>query len=99
MKTASKWIKFLKKSLEAERWEDRLYAVVALARIDSREASDSFLKLLDDPQAEVRREAAKALGLIGDSRVRSKLEALGANDDDPGVQEQACASLSMLLAR
>jgi HEAT repeat protein len=57
------------------------------------------VKLLDDPQAEVRREAAKALGLIGDSRAQSRLAELRARDTDATVKEQACASLSALLAQ
>jgi HEAT repeat protein len=92
-------VDFLKRSLDEEHWEDRLYAILGLANANNTDARESFVRLLDDPHADVRRAAARALGLVGDDRARSKLTEVAEQDHDPSVREHACAALSGIVGR
>jgi HEAT repeat protein len=98
-RNAAKYTDFLKRSLDEQHWEDRLYGILGLASANNKDARDSIVKLLDDPHADVRREAARALGLVGDGRARSKLTEIVDKDPDPLVREQACSALSSIGAR
>jgi HEAT repeat protein len=54
------------------------------------------LGALDDPEPDVREQAAWALGMIRDERAIDTLRA-ALKDEDPDVREQVAWALGMLL--
>jgi len=52
--------------------------------------------LLSDPEVELRRQAAKALGRISNKEVLSALQAAKAGDPDHGVRQEAYKSIILL---
>jgi HEAT repeat protein len=99
VKQAGDYADFLKANLKHDDWENRLYAITALAGTENQDVRESFLGLLDDPQIEVRREAARALGLVGDARAITKLTQVAEGEPDNSVREEVCLSLAAIGQR
>jgi HEAT repeat protein len=57
------------------RWQIRAKAVTALGALHMRSSVSVLLYALDDPSPEVRSAAARALGMVGDPRATSALNA------------------------
>jgi HEAT repeat protein len=91
---AAKWTEFAKKQLKSDSWESRQYAIVVVAAAGGIEARDSFVELLTDSQAEVRKEAVRALTLLGGAD--HALLAVSASDSDASIRALACAGLASL---
>lgn len=73
----------------------RQKALRSLGRLKERRAVPSILDALREEMASLRKEAAAALGEIGDSAARAGLEA-AANDPDPDVRKTVRWALQRL---
>ena len=91
---ASKWLPFLKKQLKSDSWESRQYAIVALAADGGVEARESFVELLADSEPQVRREAIRALALLGGTE--QVIAGVSTDDPDATVRAVACNALAGL---
>lgn len=69
--------------------KEKAFPVRVLGSLASKEAVPALLELLKSKEAEIRREAATALGLIGDESALSALESVAATDPDAGVKRVA----------
>jgi len=80
-------------------WVDRSEAIRALGRSDNKGATATLVKALEkDPEAFVRREAAIALGRLGDVKAFTPLN-MAIYDKDQGVREESYASLQKFLKK
>lgn len=85
--------------LEDEHWQVRKEVARRLGQRQPPPAGaiDALCRsLLLDGTAEVRGQAATALGSIGDPRAREQLQAAAARDGDPGVRALATAALQRI---
>ena len=87
---------FLRGLSDSDDWQTRVYAIAALARLKDGDAAKSLLKLLDDENATVRREAAAALGLVGGLASKARLTNVASGDSDADVRIAACQALTQL---
>lgn len=79
----------------------RVAAGTALGRLKAREAVDALVYAVRDPMAEASEEAVRALGLIGDRRAISALQAAINNQDGfflENVRRTAEEALSRITA-
>ncbi|MGD0041822.1 MAG: HEAT repeat domain-containing protein, partial [Isosphaeraceae bacterium] len=74
----------------------RRRAAVELGEIHCQEAVPALIEATGDVNAEVRREAAMALGLIHDPVARACLERLAKGDPDQRVQRAALGAIKMI---
>jgi HEAT repeat protein len=81
------------RSLKSSQWEERKNCAIHLGKAKVKEAVPNLIKALDDSDYDVRREAAKALGLIGDSRAEKRLAEVVENDSDDKVKKAATQAL------
>lgn len=63
--------------------------VMTLGSMKFKEAVPALIKMLENSHPEVRKEAAKALGLIGDPSVKKLLSTLAQNDTNSDVRSTA----------
>lgn len=89
---------FLRDLCNSDDWQTRVYAIAGLSRAKDTDVTESLLKLLDDENGTVRREAAEALGLIGGVKAKVRLDTLSSDDTDAAVRSAACQALSNLKA-
>jgi len=75
----------LVRRLEDPLTENRVLALMGLARLGDRQALDPVLARLSDQSPAVRAQAVKTLGVLGDPKVRQPLEALQQKESDPDV--------------
>jgi hypothetical protein len=78
----------LRAALTDAFWQVRLKAVRSLGRLKIAAAMAGIAESLNHPQANLRKEAAFALGEIGDARAIPMLQAVMA-DPDPEVRKNA----------
>lgn len=71
----------------------RQWAAIQLARDLRADLAPTFRKLLEDPEAAVRREAARALGHLRDTDAETPLSQMALNDPDPGNRKEALRAL------
>jgi len=79
----------------------RVAAATTLGRLAAREAVDALVYAIRDPMAEASEEAVRALGLIGDRRAISALQAAINNQDGfflENVRRTAEEALSRITA-
>lgn len=74
----------------------RVAALRAVAKIGDRSAVDAVLARLSDDISTVRAEAVYALGVLGDPRVRPRLEVFKERESHPDVQQALAAVLARL---
>jgi HEAT repeat protein len=75
----------LVRRLEDPLTDNRVLALMGLARLGDRQAVDPVLARLADQSPAVRGQAVKTLGVLGDPKVRQPLEALQQKESDPDV--------------
>lgn len=87
------FIERFKTQLQSDDGGKRSFAarVFGVARL--KEFAPALLPLLDDQNAEVRKEAATALGLLADSATVARLTVMAREDPDEGVREASSLSL------
>lgn len=74
-------------------------AVLSLMKIDPASITEPFMDLLQSNCSEIRADAAWALGLSGDSRAKSRLLEIMAQDEDSNVRLKASIALRQLGAK
>ncbi len=85
------------KDLKATHWGDRLVAVINLGNSRNPEILEPMKKVLKtDDIPEVRREAAKALGKLGDMAAMETLEQAAKRDSSHEVRVEARDALRAL---
>jgi HEAT repeat protein len=82
-------------ALDDEFWQVRLKAVRRLGRLKAAQAAPWIAASLRHCQANLRKEAAAALGEIGDAPSRPRLEA-AQDDPDPDVRKTVRWALKQL---
>ena len=91
------------KIIEAMKNKDksvRIAAIKAASEMKSEDILNTLIILLrEDPDPEIRMNAAKALGVIGNPRCQNHLAFAGQNDSDEGVREKAQEALKELIAK
>jgi len=75
----------LVRRLEDPLTDNRVLALMGLARLGDRQALDPVLARLSDQSPAVRAQAVATLGVLGDPKVRQPLEALQQKESDPDV--------------
>ena len=79
-------------------WQVRLIAARALGRLKDRRATEALIRdALTQDKVNLRKEAAIALGEIGDVRALSALQ-VAADDADPEVRKMARLAIAHLVA-
>jgi HEAT repeat protein len=84
-------------ALEHGKEVQRRNVAELLGYIGGRDASRGLIYALSDRNAEVRAEAARALGRIGDPAAVLHLRKLWRREDDPTVRRQASLAITQLL--
>ena len=71
-------------------------ACKTLGKIGDKQATDSLISVLDDPEESVRYQATIALGQIGDNKAVNPLLSLLKRKDDPLVRSEAAKALGLI---
>ena len=87
----------LRGALEDEQWQVRLRAARSLGRRRDRQALPQLIRALVHPAGNLRKEAAIALGEIGDGKAIDALN-VAAGDPDPEVRKAVRLALQRLSA-
>jgi HEAT repeat protein len=82
--------------LKSDSWQLRQKCAISLGEAKNIEAVPALIEALADSDYDVRRETAKALGLIGDSRAETRLAEVASNDSDNRVKEAAATALKQI---
>jgi HEAT repeat protein len=90
-------IEFL--SDESISWHTRQNCAIALGKAKNTEAVSALIQALGDDDYNVRRETAKALGLIGDLSAQTRLVKIIANDSNQDVKRAASKALKQIRGK
>jgi HEAT repeat protein len=82
--------------LKSRSWEKRQNCAIAIGKAKNTEAVPVLIQALGDDDYDVRRETAKALGLIGDLSAETRLVEIIANDSNEDVKKAASKALEQI---
>jgi len=80
-------------------WRGQLDAIIRLGNQRIKEAVPALIKTLENSHPEVRKEAAKALGLIGDLTAKKPLSTLAQHDTNSDVRSAANQAVRDILRK
>jgi len=84
------------KLLKDADWRTRMECAVQLGKAKSHEAVEALVEALSDNDQDVRREVAKALGLIGNPHAEKRLKEIKDKDSDEKVKKAATEALKLI---
>jgi len=91
------------KIIKAMNYKDssiKLAAIKAAGTIENEKLLNTLIIFLrDDPNPEIRLNAAEALGNMGNARAQDHLAFVGENDTDEKVREKALEATKAIIAR
>jgi HEAT repeat protein len=82
--------------LKSSNWQTRQNCAINLGKTKNTEAVPVLIEALADNDYDVRRDTARALGLIGDPRAETRLVEIAANDSNEDVKKASNESLRQI---